>query len=276
MPLPWFSKKPSPAIIDDPTWAAAVGESPFLDHLGEADLARLRELCEAFLRAKTISGAQGFEVTPFVRASIALQACLPALNLGLQGYADFVEIVVYPDQFLVPRKRTDDAGVVHESTEVLAGEAMDGGPVVLSWADVQPGEHNLGWNVTIHEFVHKLDLVDGEADGIPPLPPARRRRWAATLDRAYDAFCQELDRVEASIPRHVDPESEAADDWFAQLPLDPYAATDPAEFFAVSGEAFFVAPEVLQDAFPDWYRVLAEFFGQDPLGPAPQDIEQAR
>ena len=68
MPLPWFSKKPSPAIIDDPTWAAAVGESPFLDHLGEADLARLRELCEAFLRAKTISGAHEFPVTPQVRA----------------------------------------------------------------------------------------------------------------------------------------------------------------------------------------------------------------
>jgi hypothetical protein len=264
MPLPWFSKK-TPPQIDDPTWAEVVAGMPFLGHLDDASLQRLRELCEEFLRRKTVSGAQGFEPTPLARAAIAAQACLPVLNLGLAGYDDFVEIVVYPDAFLVPRKRTDDAGVVHESTDVLSGEAMDGGPVVLSWADVASGDRDHGWNVTIHEFVHKLDMADGEPDGIPPLPPARRRRWTAALEEAYEAFCDELDRVEAAIPRHLDPESEEADEYYAQLPLDPYAATDPAEFFAVSGEVFFVAPEVLAEAFPGWYRELAGFFGQDPL-----------
>jgi hypothetical protein len=270
MPLPWFPKKP-PAAIDDATWAEVVDGMPFLDHLEPDDLRRLRAICDEFLRRKTVSGARGFEPTPLSRAAIAAQACLPALNLGLAGYDDFVEIVVYPDAFLVPRKRTDDAGVVHESTEVLSGEAMEGGPVVLAWADVAPGERDHGWNVTIHEFVHKLDMADGEPDGVPPLPPARRRRWIAALEAAYEAFCDELERVEGSIPRHVDPEDAEADEYYAGLPLDPYAATDPAEFFAVSGEAFFVAPEVLAEAFPEWYRELAAFFRQDPLaGPRSQ------
>ena len=267
MVLPWLSKKQ--ARIDDTLWRNALEAFAFCSHLDEAAQARLRSLCESFLAGKTISGAQGFEPTPQVCTAIALQACLPVLELGLDGYADFVEIVVYPDQFLVPRRHTDDAGVVHESTEALAGEAMDGGPVVLSWADVspdiEPGEQ-ARFNVTIHEFVHKLDMADGEPDGIPPLPPARRRRWARVLQTSYEAFCDELDRVERAIPRHIDPESEAADRWYARLPMDPYAATDPAEFFAVSGEMFFVAPAVLADAYPLWYSELAAFFHQDPLG----------
>jgi Mlc titration factor MtfA (ptsG expression regulator) len=196
-------------------------------HLTDDDLTRLRAMTDAFLAAKHINGAAGFEPDALARASIALQACLPALNLGLRAYADFVEVIVYPDQFLVPRRHTDDAGVVHEGIEALAGEAMDGGPVVLSWADIAPGSHVSGGNVTIHEFVHKIDLLDGEADGVPPLPSARRAHWERLLERTYESFCDALEHVEAQIPRGIDPESAAADRYFATLPLDPYAATDP-------------------------------------------------
>ncbi|MEN9313736.1 MAG: hypothetical protein RIS35_129 [Pseudomonadota bacterium] len=253
-----------PHAIDDALWRETLGLFPFVGHLSIADLERLKRLCESFVAKKTVTGASGFEVTPAVRTAIALQACLPALNLGLAGYDDFVEIIVYPDQFLVPRTRVDEAGVVHEAVEALAGEAMDGGPVVLSWADAMP-DHGFGeTNVVIHEFVHKLDLVDGEADGIPPLPRGERQKWHRSLDAAYEAFCDELDRIEARIPADVDPESAAADAWYAQLPLDPYAATDPAEFFAVSGEAFFTGPARLAAAYPDWYAALARFFAQDP------------
>ena len=82
---------------------------------------------------------------------------------------------------------------------------------------------------------------------------------------AYDDFCEQLDRLERSIPRHIDPESAAADDWYRNLPLDPYAATDTAEFFAVSGEVFFFDPAALQQAFPAWFSLLCQFFRQDPL-----------
>ena len=266
MPLPWFGRRRRPPQIDDALWRRVVTDFPFTGHLSDEELSRLRALCEAFLAHKTVSGAQGLVVTPRMRAAIALQACLPVLHLGLGGYEDFVELVLYPDQFLVRRSQVDDAGVVHESVDALAGEAMDRGPVVLSWADAAPGARSQGWNVTIHEFVHKLDLADGEADGIPPLPRDARHTWDQTLTAAYEDFCRQLDRVEAAIPAHVDPESTAADPWYARLPLDAYAATDPAEFFAVSGEAFFVAPHALAEAFPAWFALLRRFFGQDPRG----------
>lgn len=266
MPFSWLRGRRAPTI-DDALWNTTLDAVPFVQHLSRTDLERLRALSATFVAKKTMTGAAGFQVTPEVRAAIAIQACLPALNLGLAGYDDFVEIIVYPDQFLVPRTRIDDAGVVHEAVEALAGEAMDGGPVVLSWADAMPG-HGFGeTNVVVHEFVHKLDLADGEADGIPPLPPGHRRAWQQALDETYAAFCDALDEIETEIPADIDPESDAADAWYARLALDPYAATDPAEFFAVSGEAFFTAPHRLSDAYPRWYGLLAGFFGQDPRMP---------
>lgn len=265
MPLRWFKRADRAPLIDDRSWAQALAGLPPARALPPAAQARWRALCEQFLRDKALSGAHGFVITPLVQAAIAAQACLPVLELGLGGYRDFVEIVVYPAQFKVSRRITDDAGVVHESQEWLAGEAMAGGPVVLSWADIEPGRPDPGTQVVIHEFVHKLDLLDGEADGIPPLPAALRAHWAQVLLQSYDALCEQLDALERAIPDHIDPESEAADPWYARLPLDPYAATDPAEFFAVSGEQFFFDPGRLQQAFPPWYALLCGFFRQDPL-----------
>ena len=154
---------------------------------------------------------------------------------------------------------------MHESLEWLAGEAHDGGPVVLSWADADPAATQGPFNVVIHEFVHKLDMLDGEADGIPPLASGRRAAWTRALHAAHTDFCDLLDALERAIPRDIDPESEAADPWYAQLPLDPYAATDPAEFFAVSGEAFFLDPESLRARWPDWYAQLASLFRLDEI-----------
>ena len=262
-------RRPSIDHLSREQWDAAAARMPFLGHLSQEDHARLYALAERFLEQKAISGAAGFEVTDEARATIALQACLPVLELGLDGYRDFVEIVVYPDRFLVPRTHVDDAGVVTESTDALAGEAMDGGPVVLSWNDAVPDEEAAGWNLVIHEFVHKLDMLDGEADGVPPLPPSRRAAWQRELARAYEAFCRELDRVEERIPPDVDPESPDADDWYMQLPLDPYAATDPGEFFAVAAEAFFTAPEHFRAEYPELYREFSAFFRQDPAAVHP-------
>jgi Mlc titration factor MtfA (ptsG expression regulator) len=260
MPLGWFRRKPPAPLIDDEAWASVRAALATRVALDPAQWVRLHELASRFAADKTFTGVQGFQVTAEVRAAIAAQACLPALALGLGGYRDFVEIVIYPAAFRVQRRLTDDAGVVHEHAEWLAGEAMDGGPVVLSWEDADPAQLAEGVNVVIHEFVHKLDLLDGEADGIPPLPAGRRAAWRAALDAAYDDFCDRLDAIERALPRHIDPESEAADAWYARLPLDPYAATDPAEFFAVSGETFFIAPQRLREAWPAWYDALAAFF----------------
>lgn len=251
--------------IDAGRWRRITAGLPFLRHLDDAQRELLKAQCEAFLAAKQFSGAAGFAIDDDVRVGIAIQACLPALHLGLAEYRDFVEIVVYPDRFVAPRSQVDDIGVVHEYADELSGEAMEGGPVVLSWPDADPSAAQVGFNVVIHEFAHKLDLLDGAADGAPPLRAALRERWARTMSAAYEDFCARLDAVEAAIPRHVDPESPAADRWFARLPLDPYAATDPGEFFAVATEAFFTDAPGLAQAYPELYALFRDYFGQDPL-----------
>jgi Mlc titration factor MtfA (ptsG expression regulator) len=255
----------APAPIDDAAWRRIGARLPFLAHLGDDERNKLKVGCEAFLAEKQFSGAAGFRVDDDVRIAIAIQACLPALHLPLRPYRDFVEIVVYPDRFVAPRKQVDEAGVVHEFDDELAGEAMDGGPVVLSWPDADPAGQHPGYNVVIHEFAHKLDLIDGGADGTPPLPAGMRSRWTRTMTEAWDDFCARVDALEASIPRHIDPESPAADAWYARLPLDPYAATDPGEFFAVASEHFFTAPLPLRRAYPALYDLFRDYFRQDPL-----------
>src|SRR5690606_34355981 len=134
-----------------------------------------------------------------------------------------------------------------------------------SWSDADPTAGNDGWNVVIHEFAHKIDLLDGEADGVPPLPARERAAWAREIDGAWESFCGMLERLEAAIPRHVDPESPQGEAWYARLPRDPYAATDVGEFLAVAVETSFVAPGRLAGGFPDLYRRLADYFGQAPL-----------
>jgi Mlc titration factor MtfA (ptsG expression regulator) len=211
-----------------------------------------------------MNGAAGLKLTDFMRLSIAAQAALPILELPPALYEGWDEIIVYPAGFEIPRARADDAGVVHEYIEEAAGEAWDGGPVILSWADLN--EPAGAFNVAIHEFAHKLDLrcgLTGEAPGLPP--GIKPRRWRQTLQDAYESYARWLGEVENSIPPDVDPESPRASPWYDRLPLDPYAATDLAEFFAVSSEQFFVGPEPLAEDLPRWYELLKLYYRQDTL-----------
>jgi len=254
--------------IPDIDWAAQLRALPLLQALDPAAQARLRGLCAQFLAHKRFAGAAGLDLTDAMRLHIAAQACLPVLNLGLQWYRGWSGIVVYPAAFRVRRQVHDDDGLVHDMDAELSGEAWEGGPVVLSWEDAGPGGDRgapHAANVVIHEFAHKLDLLDGVADGIPPFsrslhPDLDRQVWAAALDDAFERFCAGVDLAEDDIPPDVDPESDAADAWYARLPLDPYAATDPAEFFAVSSEALFLSATRLRDAFPQWHSLLQRFY----------------
>ncbi|MGE5714064.1 MAG: zinc-dependent peptidase [Betaproteobacteria bacterium] len=261
--------------VPDDLWEAAVASLPFVARVSAEDRARLRVLTGQLLAAKQMAGAGGLELTAEIQLNIAVQACLPVLNLGLDWYRGWTSIVVYPGEFLVPRSLTDDDGVVHEYTEPIAGEAWDGGPLLLSWEDTRAAGTSAGdaYSVVIHEFAHKIDLLNGDADGVPPFSPTLHpgldaRLWRNTLADAYARFVAELEIIESELPRHVDPESSAADPYYAHLPLDAYAAQDEGEFFAVSSEAFFVEPARLERAFPQWYALLAAFFRQDPRAAA--------
>jgi len=256
------------AAIDPAQWAEAMARHAFLAGLDAREEEALRHRVAWLLASKRFSGAHGMPVTNEMMLSIAIQASLPILNLDPVLYEGWTEIIVYPGGFLIPRQETDDSGVVHEYVEEAAGEAWEGGPVILSWEDCAP-QDSPELNVVIHEFAHKLDLYHGDADGIPWLgnhaPLLTPRGWKRVLDACYDDFCESLEQVEAAIPRDVDPESDAAAPWYQALPLDPYAATDPAEFFAVSSEAFFVNPAAMARAYPDWYALLTQYYRQEPL-----------
>lgn len=255
------------ALISDADWQLALGRHSFLAGLSAREEAALRQRTAWLLASKTFSAARGMVLTDDIMLSIGIQAALPILELDPVLYEGWTEIVLYPGGFVIPRNDVDDSGVVHEYMQEASGEAWEGGPVILSWEDARPDMPDKA-NVVIHEFAHKLDLHAGDADGMPSLtahPQLSARHWQAVLHDSFDRFNAALTAIEDAIPHHVDPESEAAAPWFDQLPLDPYAATDTAEFFAVSTESFFVHPVPLAQGLPDWYALLAQYFRQDPL-----------
>lgn len=249
-------------------WAQELQNLPWLRHWDEAERQRLRVLCAHFLAQKSMTGAAGLALSAPMQLHIAAQACVPIVRLGLRWYAGWSGIVVYPASFRVHRQVHEPSGVVQEFDAELSGEAWDGGPVVLSWEDAAPGSPDAG-NVVIHEFAHKIDLLDGVADGIPPFDRRLHRGldralWQDVLQDAHERFCAELDLVESEIPSGVDPESAQGASYYAHLPLDPYAGTDPAEFFAVSSETFFLDPDALAQAFAPWHGLLHRFYRPDP------------
>ena len=224
--------------IGEALWHRATGRLSFLPRT-----TRLKELALLFLAEKQFVGAHDLQVTDEMRVAIAAQACLPILELGLDWYAGWRGIVVYPGDFRVRRTEVDEHGVVHEWDDDLAGEAMPGGPVVISW---DAAAHDPYVNVVIHEFAHKLDMVNGAADGRPPLHPGMdSRAWAEAFNEAYEGFCDALER--------------GRDTW-----LDPYAAEHPSEFFAVISEAFFEDPAGTRQRYPGVYEQLRLFYRQDP------------
>ena len=238
-------------------WLATLAQLPFLQTLDAMELTALRQLAQDFLDCKEFHGAAGLVIRDDMALAIAVQACLPVLTLqtpwrGIAWYDDFVGIVVYPGPVRARREMVDETGVVHQYHEELTGEAMHNGPVTLSWEDVADAGNSAqhGYNVVIHEFVHKIDMRDGAADGCPPLPAgfmgagrgaAARAQWRETLHAHFLDFSDQLslaERFGAPTP------------W-----LDAYGATSLDEFFAVASEAYFV----------NRVRFAADFAGLVPM-----------
>ncbi|MBX3607386.1 MAG: zinc-dependent peptidase [Piscinibacter sp.] len=242
-----LTKRPIP----DALWELTLARFPFLARRRVEDRTRLRELATLFLADKEFAGMQGLEVDDGMAVAIAAQACLPILELGLDCYDGFKGIVVHPDIVVARREVMDDDGVVHHYDEELAGEAMEGGPVMLSWHDVADAGNSAAWgyNVVVHEFAHVLDMRDGAPDGVPLLPDrAARARWLAVLEPQWQDFCDRVDAGEDTL-------------------IDPYGAEGIDEFFAVASEVFFVDGASLRDEHPALYELLAGYYRQDPAAP---------
>ncbi len=235
--------------LDPALWQRVTATLPFLRGLAAEEMERLRELAILFLAEKEMHGAQGFELSDEIRLSIAVQACLPVLNIGIDWYEGWIGVIVYPGEFRVRKEEMDEHGVMHSFDEGLSGEAWPGGPVVLSWEDAAMSE--TGYNVVIHEFAHKLHMLRGDEEGFPsPRPDMDAARWHATLEQAYGLFCRQVDAGEPTF-------------------IDEYAAEHPAEFFAVMSEAFFTDSAIVARDYPELYAQLVQFYRQDPAGVLP-------
>lgn len=252
-------------------WQGLLEQVPTAWGLTPEEGARLREMAGQFLRDKHLEAVGGLVLDAEMAWLVAIQACVPVLNLGLGFLDNWRTIILYPDGFIPAGSVVDEAGVFHARGPHM-GEAWPNGPIVISWGDV---ERDLGWgegdeveevdleedgecgecgevfgyplNVILHEVAHQLDVRSGEFDGMPPLHGGM----------AVEAWIRDFTRAEKRLRRAV---ARGGEVW-----LDPYALESPAEFFAVSCETFFLAPEWMMAAEPALYGHLRDYFRQDPL-----------
>ena len=235
--------------IPHTVWQRVLTTSPLIARLNKTERHRLRKLASLFLHRKEIVAANGFKLNTTMRALIAAEASLLILNLGLDWYDGWSEIIIYPDAFIATHIERDEAGVVHQVNRGLSGEAWGRGPVILSWSDIDPltrSHRRKGSNVVLHEFAHKLDFLDGSANGIPSIHPGiTQQEWAKDFTRAF-----------ADLRHHSHHPATG---------IDSYATTSPAEFFAVMTELFFEDPGLLQKNYPAIYDEMCRFYRQNPV-----------
>lgn len=230
-----------------PAWHTILAlRLPLFRRLPEDIRRRLLADVQVFLAEKRFHGQDGLEVTETMRLVIAAQACLLQLNQAVRYYPGFTSIILYPDAY-VAVETARDGPLEATAHHVRAGESWYRGPVILSWQDIA---HDLargadGRNVVLHEFAHKLDEQDGLMDGAPALAAAQARSWPAVFRREYERLGHAVEHGQRTL-------------------LDPYAASAPAEFFAVSVETFFEQPQDLERHHPELYAELGTFFGFNP------------
>lgn len=243
----WQARIIRRSSITEQQWHDAINRLPLLQYLTKEEKDKLIRLSILFLHYKAFEGAHELEVTQPMKLTIALQACLPILHLGIEWYRGWVSIIIYPAQFIPDRQYVDEYGVAHRSRAVLSGESWHKGPVVLSWEDTEQAGHIDGDNLVIHEFAHKLDVLNGQTNGFPPLHRGMDpTRWSEAMTEAYEDLQQRYETDK-------------------NIAIDAYAISSPAEFFAVFSEVFFEKPRIIDEHYPEVYRQFKQFYRQDPL-----------
>jgi len=237
----------SQSWVTDEQWAQSFLRLPLLHRLTEDEQIRLRHLSILFLHKKSFSGTHGLVVSEEMALVIAQQACLLILNLGIEWYDGWVEILIYPGGFVPERTVIDEYGVVHRINDALSGESWQRGPVILSWDATADAGALDGSNLVIHEFAHKLDMLTGDANGFPPIHDEMDRdEWTQAFTMAFDDFqAQTRDGIQSDI--------------------NSYGASSPAEFIAVLSEVFFEQPKIIQSRYPQVFSLLREFYRQNPM-----------
>lgn len=245
--MPLFRRRRAAAPLPDGWEDVVAARAPAWWQVPVATRTAAVEVIEHLLATKRWEAAAGFELTDEVRLVIASQAALPEAVLAgpERGYPNVRSIIVHADAIPAGEREGPVEGTIVDDDDWSSGEAgHDDDPITLAWSDVvwDLRHHRSGRNVVIHEFAHKLDMLDGTVDGTPPLPPELRARW-------IDVCTREFERVQ-----------ELGDDH----PLGDYAGEDPGEFFSVASEVFFTRPDALVLDAPELYVLLTDYFTQDP------------
>jgi MtfA peptidase len=228
-------------------WRSIV-ESRFLPWhtLDEDSQERLLGLTRELIERKSWEAARGFTLTTEMRVTIAVHAALLILELDHRYYRGVQAIIVHPTTVVLTGERPAfTSGLVTEDPLPVIGEAQPFGPVVIAWdaASNQARHPERGHNVIYHEFAHKLDMLDGSADGLPPMASAEEaERWREVLTGEYEL-------LSGGKGGHL---------------LDRYGGVNPGEFLAVATEVFFDRPVELRQDKPLLYDVLRAFYRQDP------------
>ncbi len=222
---------------------------PYCAMLTSEDMAELKGHILVFLEEKTFEGFEGVEIDDEIQVTVAAQACLLLLHRETDYYPNLESILIYPAAYFAKTFTRSPGGALIESYETRLGESWSSGQMVLSWDDTLKGAINVrdGHNLVLHEFAHQLDSEFSDGEGAPRLPAkSLYATWARVLGEEYDHLHKDLDRHRKTL-------------------IDPYGATNPAEFFAVITELFFEKPTALKKKHPELYEQLKGFYLQDPL-----------
>ena len=242
----WKANQPQAEMLAQ--WREALN-IPLLAPLNKEEQQRLVSVASHLLQQKRLVPLQGLELTPLMQARLTLLFALPVMELGAKWLDGFHEVLIYPSPFVVDDDWQDDAGLVHSGQTVQSGQSWEQGPIVLNWQDIQDSFDLSGFNLVIHEAAHKLDMRNGgHSNGVPPIAMRDVAAWEYDLHQAMDNIQDEIDMV------GIDAAS-----------MDAYAASDPAECFAVLCEYFFSALDLLENRFPAVYQHFCTFYRQDPL-----------
>lgn len=201
-----------------------------------------------FIRTTSFEGCKGLQLTDEIILTVSAQACILVLNHDEAPYPELNTVLLYPSCFESTTQTIEDDGTFIETTVECEGESWEDGTVLLAWDSVSGGAQNItdGENVTLHEFAHQLDARDGDTDGVPLLASQEAyQTWANVLGEHCSDFLEKIMNGEDTV-------------------LDPYAATNPGEFFAVATETFFEKPHQLKAKRPSLYAELEAFYRLDP------------
>lgn len=194
-------------------------------------------------------GARGVEVTESMIDTVADHAAVLAAGFepGDVPFYLVTSVVLHDGTYVSHEPQPGPVrGSITTGPRWLAGQSGSGrGPLLLDWRTVQRDIANplRGTNVVYHEFAHKLDQLNGAADGMPPLPTrSARDAWTQTIGTNFRRLRR---RGSDGLVR-------------------AYGATSPAEYFAVTTELFFTRPADLRARLPRVYDRLAEFYRQLP------------